>query len=75
MLDKLKLTSKDEVYSKEVHKAISRVSNDIKGNMDRLYLNSKTYLVDRGIPVVVKTMNKQANISPICIELNPSHFI
>lgn len=73
MIDKLKLTAKEVMSPESLHKQLASLSTDTKGNLDRLYLCSRSYTIN-GKSVVLKTMNKQSNISPICIEVNPGHY-
>lgn len=73
MIDKLKLTSKEPLCSERLHRSLSSLASETRGNLDRLYLCSRSYLIN-GKLITLKTISKQSNISPICIELNPSHF-
>lgn len=73
MLDKLKLTTREELSPELLHGKLYKISSETKGNLDRLYMCSRTYRVN-GNAIVLKTNNKQPNISPVCIEVNPSSF-
>lgn len=73
MLDKLKLITKEELAPDLLHRRLGEIATQTKGNLDRLYLCSRTYIVN-GQHIVLKTNGKQSNISPVCVELNPSSF-
>jgi hypothetical protein len=73
MIDKLKLTSNVGPTPEEIHKKLINLSSDTRSLLDRLYLWSRSYLIN-GKALVIKTQPKHSNISTICIETNPSHY-
>jgi hypothetical protein len=74
MLDKAKLTSKFEIEPKQVHATAKKLYRFEVNLLDRHYLYCRKYSSSSGQVMTVKTSPKQTNISPISIELNPSHF-
>jgi hypothetical protein len=74
MLDKAKLISKLEKDPRQVHTAAKQLYQFEANLLDRHYLYCRKYSSSSGQSVTVKTNPKQTNISPISIELNPSHF-